>query len=87
MSTTLYIDIVGLYALAYAIGFLVPFAPAGIGIREAILVAGMSTLISTEEAIVLASLNRIIYIILEVGIVLILIQFKFYKYKKNKEKT
>ena len=85
ISITQFIDIVGVYALAYAIGFLVPFAPAGIGIREAILVAGISSFISMEEAIVLASLNRIIYILLEIVIVTILLQFTIYTRYKSKK--
>lgn len=76
-SLSLYIDIVGLYALAYAIGFLVPFAPAGIGIREAILVAGLTSVLSAEHAIVLASLNRAVYIILEVIIVVMIMLYKY----------
>jgi len=83
VSIVLYIDIVGLYALAYAIGFLVPFAPAGIGIREAILIGGLATILSAEQAIVLASLNRIIYIIVEVVIVMLIIPCKFINDRKR----
>lgn len=75
----LYVNIVGIYALAYAIGFLVPFAPAGLGIREAVLVSALVSLLSTDQAIILVSLNRIIYILLEVIIVIALMQIKFYK--------
>jgi len=86
-SLGLYVNVVGLYALAYAIGFLIPFAPAGIGVREAILVAGLTSFLSSDQAIVLASLNRIIYIILEVFIVVVLMQLKLYNYQKNRRKS
>jgi uncharacterized membrane protein YbhN (UPF0104 family) len=63
--------IIGLYALSYAIGFSVPFAPAGLGIREAILVAGLITYADMNTAIVLAALNRLLYIISEIILLLI----------------
>jgi uncharacterized membrane protein YbhN (UPF0104 family) len=65
------IYIIGLYALSYALGFMVPFAPAGIGIREAILVMGLAPYIETNTAIVLATINRLFYIMSEILLVLI----------------
>ncbi|MES9861091.1 MAG: hypothetical protein ABW157_09110 [Candidatus Thiodiazotropha sp. LLP2] len=58
--------IIGLFALSYAIGFVVPFAPAGLGIREAVLVIGLLHILDKETSIVLASLNRILYISIEI---------------------
>ena len=81
LSSLLYI--IGLYALAYSVGFLVPFAPAGIGIRETVLVVGTSALLQEDNALVLASLNRVIYIIVEITIVLILLLMKRISKKKN----
>lgn len=72
VSLTLFIYIVGLYALAYAIGFAVPFAPAGVGIREAILVFGVTDLLVGDYGVSLAALNRVFYIIVELVIVFIL---------------
>jgi hypothetical protein len=60
-----FLYIVGLYALSYAIGFVVPFAPAGVGIREAALVTGLLPYFDTNSAIVLATINRLLYIISE----------------------
>jgi uncharacterized membrane protein YbhN (UPF0104 family) len=74
--------IVGLYSLAYSVGFLVPFAPAGIGIRETVLVVGSSAILNSDKALVLASLNRVIYIIVEILIVVILLSIK--RILKNK---
>ena len=74
LSSLLYI--IGLYALAYSVGFLVPFAPAGIGIRETVLVIGTSALLQEDNALILASLNRVIYIIVEITIVLAMLSIK-----------
>jgi len=68
-NLSVFLYIVGLYALSYSAGFLVPFAPAGIGIRETILVIGTSSFLSHDKAIVLASLNRVIYIVVEIIVV------------------
>lgn len=57
--------IIGVYALAYTAGFVVPFAPAGLGIREAILVLALSPSLGTETAIVLAGVNRVLYLLAE----------------------
>ncbi|MCG8016089.1 MAG: hypothetical protein JAY97_07725 [Candidatus Thiodiazotropha sp. 'RUGA'] len=66
-----FIYIVGLYALSYALGFAVPFAPAGIGVREALLVMGLLPYLDANTAIVLATINRLFYIISEILLVLI----------------
>jgi hypothetical protein len=58
--------IIGLYALSYAIGFMVPFAPAGIGIRESILVLGLMPFLDINTSIILATLNRLFYIAIEI---------------------
>ncbi len=57
---------VGLYALAYAIGFCVPIAPAGIGVREGVIVLGLSAILPTEAAILSVTLHRVIYFIVDV---------------------
>lgn len=58
--------IVGLYAFSYAAGFVVPFAPAGIGIRESVLVLGLAPFLDIDISIILATLNRIFYISIEI---------------------
>lgn len=58
--------IIGLYAFSYAIGFAVPFAPAGIGIRESVLVLGLAPFLDINTAIILAALNRVFYIFIEI---------------------
>lgn len=62
--------IIGVFCLAWVLGFLVPFAPAGLGIREAVLAAGLMPFLSIEIAVMLAAVNRIIYLSVEVALVL-----------------
>lgn len=59
----------GLYALAYAVGFLTPFAPAGLGVREGILVVGLAPWLGTELAVVASLMNRVLYLGVEVLLV------------------
>lgn len=55
----------GLFAVAYAIGFLVPFAPAGLGVRDAILIVGLLGFGESAEAIVVTVLARLIYLVVD----------------------
>lgn len=52
--------IVGAYCFAFLLGFVVPFAPAGLGIREAVIVFALLPYLPTETAILLAAINRMI---------------------------
>jgi len=58
--------IIGVYCFAYVAGFLVPFAPAGLGIREVILTFTLTPFMGTDVAILLAAVNRIIYFTVEI---------------------
>lgn len=69
-----YFYIVGIYSLAYIIGFFVPFAPAGLGIREAILVFYLSKYVETDVALLLSVANRLVYFIAE--LILAIVAFK-----------
>jgi hypothetical protein len=53
-------SIVGVYSIAWLLGFIVPGAPAGLGIREALLVAGLSTLYGAEPAVLGTALFRLV---------------------------
>jgi uncharacterized membrane protein YbhN (UPF0104 family) len=54
---------VGAFALAFVAGFLAPGVPAGIGVREAVLVAGLSLDMSVGSALALATAHRIINVV------------------------
>lgn len=69
-----YFYIVGIYSLAYIIGFFVPFAPAGLGIREVILVFALSKYVAADVALLLSVANRLVYFIAE--LILALVAFK-----------
>ena len=61
----------GLFAVAYAVGFLVPFAPAGLGVRDAVLTLGLLPYVPAGEALVVTILARLIYLLVDVGLVLV----------------
>jgi uncharacterized membrane protein YbhN (UPF0104 family) len=61
-----YAQIVGVYCLAYVIGFLIPFAPAGLGVRELVLVLGLSVWVNPDIALLLAGVNRLVYLVAEI---------------------
>ncbi len=61
----------GLFAGAYAIGFLVPFAPAGLGVRDGILTFGLLPYMPAGEALAVTVLARAVYLIVDVGLVLL----------------
>jgi len=53
-------SVLGVYAIAWLVGFLVPGAPAGLGIREALLVVGLSTLFGNDMAVLGTALFRLV---------------------------
>ena len=70
-GTSPIIYLIGLYALAYIIGFSVPFAPAGIGIREGILVLGVSIYLPQDISIIVSGMSRMMYMTVEIFLVTI----------------
>jgi glycosyltransferase 2 family protein len=50
----------GLYALAWCAGFLAFVAPAGAGVREAVLVVGLAPFVPAGGALVVALLSRVV---------------------------
>lgn len=52
--------IIGIYAIAWVAGYLVPGAPAGLGVREAVLVAWLSPIVGPGLAIGCAILHRLV---------------------------
>ena len=53
----------GLFAAAWVAGFIAPGAPAGLGVREAVLVAGLNPLYGPEVAIALPLLCRLVSVL------------------------
>ncbi|KRG69625.1 lysylphosphatidylglycerol synthase transmembrane domain-containing protein [Pseudoxanthomonas dokdonensis] len=58
-----YASIIGIYAVSWLVGFMVPGAPAGLGVREALLVLGLSQLYGLEAAIAATALFRLVTIL------------------------
>ncbi len=61
---------VGAYALAWVVGFLAVAAPAGVGVREAVLVLVLAPLLETPEALSVALLSRVVLTLADLGLAL-----------------
>jgi glycosyltransferase 2 family protein len=57
---SVFLAAVGGFALAWCVGFLVVFAPAGAGAREAVLVVALASVISTADALITALASRLL---------------------------
>jgi len=55
----------GAFTLSWLIGFLMIFAPGGIGVREVVLVAVLSPILLTTDSTVFAIIHRILWVIVE----------------------
>jgi uncharacterized membrane protein YbhN (UPF0104 family) len=53
---------VGIYSAAWLAGFVIPGAPAGLGVREAMLLAGMSSVMPSDAALMSTALFRVVTI-------------------------
>lgn len=53
-------QVVGVYATAWLLGFLMPGAPAGLGVRELVLLLGLSPLIGEQQATTAAAMLRLV---------------------------
>lgn len=60
---------IGLFAAAYAVGFMVPFAPAGLGIRDGILTLGLLPYAPAGQALAVTVIARLIYLLVELLLV------------------
>lgn len=63
---------IGAFALAAVAGFLVPIAPAGLGVREVVLVALLARVLTAEQAAICAAVSRFIWLVVEAALVLLL---------------
>lgn len=60
--------LIGLFAFAWVAGLVVVIAPAGAGVREAILVLGLAPLMDSGTALLVALLSRVITIVVDFGL-------------------
>ena len=59
---------VGAFAIAAFAGFIVPVAPAGLGVREAALAAALLPILTIEQAAICAGLNRVAWLAVELSL-------------------
>ncbi len=64
-------QLIGLFAFAQIAGFLAFFAPAGIGVREGVLMVGLSPLVGSGPAIVVAAACRLWQTAMELAMTLV----------------
>ncbi len=79
LGTDAYLFITGAFAFAWTVGFLTPFAPAGLGVREGLLVWLFSFQVPLPVATVAAVATRIIFIVEDVtwaGIVFLITRLR-----------
>lgn len=55
-----WVDVVGVYAAAWLLGFLMPGAPAGLGVRELVLLLGLSPMVGEQAALTAAASLRLV---------------------------
>jgi uncharacterized membrane protein YbhN (UPF0104 family) len=74
-----------LFCLSYSIGYIIPFAPAGIGIREAVLILGLSLYFNSAFISLMVFLHRVIYVVADLclGVVSIYLSEKTTEEKKR----
>ncbi len=65
------VSVIGLTIISWLVGYIVPGAPGGIGVREAVSVLLMAPLLGTENVIVAAVLLRVVNVIGDVLMYLI----------------
>ncbi|OGO26521.1 MAG: hypothetical protein A2136_10580 [Chloroflexi bacterium RBG_16_54_11] len=59
------------FAFAWTVGFVVFFTPAGLGVRESVLVLLLSTFLPAGQAVSIALLSRLAWIVIEAAWILI----------------
>ncbi len=57
----------GAYALAWTLGVLFVIVPAGVGVRETVLVVGLAPVLDPGSALVVAALSRLVMTVADVG--------------------
>ena len=56
------IAVVAVFVLAWVAGYVVFFVPNGVGVREVVMVAGLSAQMSPASAIAIAAASRLVYL-------------------------
>lgn len=59
---------IGAFALGWVAGYLAPFAPAGVGVREAVIVALLGSWLAIPVAIAAVAFSRLVWTVLELAL-------------------
>ena len=81
-----FLYVAGIYGISCIIGILAIFAPSGIGVREGLLVAGLSVVMPTEYAVIISIVSRLWITVSEltlIGIAFIVNKVKGWKQKSD----
>lgn len=65
---------VGAFPIAYIGGYITPFAPGGIGVREGLLAVLLVPILQTEVAVAVAMMSRLVYLFVEVVLAIVLVR-------------
>jgi len=71
LSFSSYLLVTGAFALAMSAGFVAFVLPSGVGVREAVIVAGLSPILATGPALAFALTSRLIFTVADVSSALI----------------
>ena len=63
--TLSWVGTAAVFALAWTVGFVVFFAPAGLGVHESVLSLLLSTFLPVSQAVSIALLSRIAWVVVE----------------------
>ncbi|MDO5722968.1 MAG: lysylphosphatidylglycerol synthase domain-containing protein [Flaviflexus sp.] len=63
-----YVLVVSAYALAWVVGFLIFFIPAGVGVREVVLGVALAGLISRGDIVVVILLSRLLFTLADLAL-------------------
>jgi uncharacterized membrane protein YbhN (UPF0104 family) len=81
LYTLSWVGTAAVFSLAWTVGFVVFFAPAGLGVRESVLSLLLSTFLPVSQAVSIALLSRLAWIVIEA--IWILISIWLSRERKN----
>lgn len=67
--------LLGSFCISFIVGFIVVIAPGGIGVREAVLVALLATILPADEVLIFAGVHRFLWILAELLMGLIAMRY------------
>jgi uncharacterized membrane protein YbhN (UPF0104 family) len=81
-TTTLSVgESIGVFCASYIVGFIAPFAPGGLGVRESMFIVMLQGKVGLSSAVALAVASRVFLTVVELGFV---IPFLFMKSEKRR---